>query len=181
LKIKRILGFSRDLAKVDSMDTLRQTDYQRRQMERRKIMRPRVLIDPSRVRRLEGSFAFIPHRFVRDGFWESLSVEQLVAYVFLVLAADRDGISFYGPRKLRCLCKMDPGDDIDGILDELVRKDLIAREDIYTQVLSLPSAPSMGIGRGPRKRIGHPPREDIGPVDIGRLVGDFVKKTEGLR
>ena len=181
MKIKRILGFSRDLAKVDSMDTLRQTDYQRRQMERRKIMRPRVLIDPSRVRRLEGSFAFIPHRFVRDGFWESLSVEQLVVYVFLVLAADRDGISFYGPRKLELLCKMDPGDDIDGILDELVRRDLIAREDIYTQVLSLPAAPSTRIDRGPREQVNRHPRENLGPVDLGRLVSDFVKKTEVLR
>jgi len=130
---------------------------------------------------VEGSFAFIPHRFVRDGFWESLSIRQLVVYLFLVLAADRDGISFYGPRKLKLLCKMDPGDDIDGILDELVRRDLIAREDIYTQVLSLPAAPSTGIGRGPRKQIGRPPREDIGPVDIARLVGEFMKKTEVLR
>ena len=49
---------------------------------------------PERIRKITGSFAFIEHRFVRDGFWSSLSQHELLLYVFLVLVADRNGLSY---------------------------------------------------------------------------------------
>jgi hypothetical protein len=33
---------------------------------------------PERVRKIPGSFAFIEHRFLRDGFWPSLSHHELL-------------------------------------------------------------------------------------------------------
>ncbi len=33
---------------------------------------------PERIRKITGSFAFIEHRFVRDGFWSSLSQHELL-------------------------------------------------------------------------------------------------------
>jgi hypothetical protein len=51
----------------------------------------RTPILAARVRRIEGSFAFLPHRFLRGGFFASLTKNELALYVFLVLAADRDG------------------------------------------------------------------------------------------
>jgi len=33
---------------------------------------------PERIRQMTGSFAFLEHRFVRDGFWSSLSQHALV-------------------------------------------------------------------------------------------------------
>ena len=45
-----------------------------------------------RIRRIDGGFSFIPHRFLTDGFLKTLSQQQLLLYIFLVLAADR-----YGP------------------------------------------------------------------------------------
>ena len=48
---------------------------------------------PERVRKITGSFAFLEHRFFRDGFWTSLSQHALLLYVFLVLVADRNGLS----------------------------------------------------------------------------------------
>lgn len=54
----------------------------------------RAPIVPDRVRRIGGcSFAFILHRFLRDGFLASLSSDERSLYFFLVLAADRNGIS----------------------------------------------------------------------------------------
>jgi hypothetical protein len=50
---------------------------------------------PQRVRKITGSFAFLEHRFVRDGFWTSLTHHELLLYVFLVLVADRNGLSYY--------------------------------------------------------------------------------------
>ena len=49
----------------------------------------------ARVRRIDGSFAFLPHRFLREGFLASLTPTELCLYVFLVVAADRNGLSFY--------------------------------------------------------------------------------------
>ena len=50
---------------------------------------------PDRIRRIQGSFAHIEHRFLREGFWQGLSRLELLLYFFLVLVADRNGISFY--------------------------------------------------------------------------------------
>jgi len=49
---------------------------------------------PERLRKITGSFAFLEHRFVRDGFWTSLSHHALLLYVFFVLVADRNGLSY---------------------------------------------------------------------------------------
>jgi len=53
------------------------------------------IIDKGRIRRVDGGFAFIPHRFLTSGFVSDLSRDQLLLYFFLVLAADRFGLSFY--------------------------------------------------------------------------------------
>ena len=47
------------------------------------------LLVPQRVRRINSSFAFIEHRFLQDGFFAVLSSNELLLYLFLVLAADR--------------------------------------------------------------------------------------------
>ena len=47
-----------------------------------------------RIRRINGGFSFIPHRFLTDGFLKALSQQELLLYIFLVLAADRYGLSF---------------------------------------------------------------------------------------
>ena len=48
-----------------------------------------------RIRRIDGGFSFIPHRFLTDGFLKALNQQELLLYIFLVLAADRYGLSFY--------------------------------------------------------------------------------------
>ena len=58
------------------------------------------ILSPNRVRRITGSFAFIEHRFLRDGFWDSLTHDELLLYLFLILAADRNAISYYSYDKI---------------------------------------------------------------------------------
>ena len=97
-------------------------------------------IAPGRMRRIDGSFAFMPHRFLRDGFFKSLTADELRLYLLLVLAADRDGISFYSHRRLCSVLEM----STDAYLlarESLLRKDLIAAEGVRVQVLSLPYEP----------------------------------------
>jgi hypothetical protein len=52
------------------------------------------------VRRIEKSFAWIDHRLLRNGYLQVMTHQDLALYVFLVLAADRHGISFYRKEKI---------------------------------------------------------------------------------
>ncbi len=54
------------------------------------MIRKKVL-NTDRIRRINGGFSFIPHRFVTDGFVSSLNRQQLLLYLFLVLVSDRYG------------------------------------------------------------------------------------------
>ncbi|MEA3428090.1 MAG: hypothetical protein U9Q84_02480 [Thermodesulfobacteriota bacterium] len=98
------------------------------------------ILCPNRVRRITGSFAFIEHRFLRDGFWESLSHHELLLYVFLILAADRNGISYYSYDKIYSLLRISM-DEYLNARNALIDKDLIAFDGYFFQVLSLPEKP----------------------------------------
>jgi len=97
-------------------------------------------IVPARLRRIDGSFGFIPHRFLRDGFLQSLTDDELRLYVVLVLVADRQGHSFYSHERLRALLAMSP-DAYLRAREALRRKDLIAADGVRVQLLSLPAQP----------------------------------------
>lgn len=91
----------------------------------------------NRVRKIKGSFAFIEHAFLRHGFWANLGHEELLLYFFLVLVADRDGLSFYPYDKICSLLTI----DVDAYIlarDTLIDKDLLAFDGTFFQVLSLP-------------------------------------------
>jgi hypothetical protein len=51
--------------------------------------------DPKRLRRIQGSFAWIDHRLLRNGFLAVMTTQEQSLYLFLTLAADRNGVSFY--------------------------------------------------------------------------------------
>jgi hypothetical protein len=95
---------------------------------------------PERIRKITGSFAFIEHRFIRDGFWSSLSQHELLLYVFLVLVADRNGLSYYSFDKLCALLQLSL-DDYLLARNALIKKDLIVFDGHLFQVLSLPLTP----------------------------------------
>ena len=96
--------------------------------------------DRDRVRKIAGSFAFVEHRFLRNGFFTALTHHELLLYIFLVLVADRNGLSYYSYDKICILLKITLDDYIiarDGLID----KDLIAFNGHLFQVLSLPKQP----------------------------------------
>ena len=59
-----------------------------------------VLPQPHRVRKIEGSFAWLDHRLVRHGFLPLMTHQDQSLYLFLALAADRHGVSFYRKEKI---------------------------------------------------------------------------------
>jgi hypothetical protein len=96
---------------------------------------------PERVRAIQGSFAYIEHRFLRDGFFSTLSQHELLLYFFLVLVSDRHGLSFYAYDKICSLLHLLLDDYLEA-RNQLIAKDLIAFDGRIFQVLSLPDRPA---------------------------------------
>lgn len=101
------------------------------------MIRKRIL-NPDRIRKIKGGFSFVPHRFLTDGFLAALDPAEALLYLFLILAADRNGLSFYGYDAICNLLKL-PLEQYIQAKDGLIEKDLIAFDGTIFQVLELPS------------------------------------------
>ncbi len=99
-------------------------------------MRKKIL-NKKRIRSIKGSFAFIPHRFLNDGYVKRLKAEELLLYLFLVLVCDAFGLSFYSDRSI-CRLLRYPLPNLRNARDTLLDLDLIAYEPPLYQVLALP-------------------------------------------
>jgi hypothetical protein len=121
---------------------------------------------PERVRQITGSFAFLEHRFLRDGFWASLSHHELLLYIFLVLVADRHGLSYYSFDKLCALLQVSL-DDYLMARNALIHKDLITFDGHLFQVLSLPPTPVLQPAR-PLHSAQHMAQAD--PATIRQII-----------
>jgi len=102
------------------------------------MIKKKILV-PERVRTAGNSFGFIPHRFLTDGFLQSLTLHELALYVFLVLAGDRNGLSFYGDKSICNILGFKSGDYIFA-RSNLIHKNLITYDGTLFQVLSLPTS-----------------------------------------
>ena len=91
------------------------------------FMRKYCIPQPQRVRRIEKSFAWIDHRLLRDGYLPVMTHQDQALYLFLVLAADRQGVSFYRKEKICELLGLDFG-SFEVARDRLISMKLIAFE-----------------------------------------------------
>jgi hypothetical protein len=98
------------------------------------------VLKPDRIRRVGKGFSFIPHRFLTGGFLAALQPTEILLYVFLVLAADRYGLSFYSYDAICNLLKFSLDQYIQA-RNALMEKDLIAFDGTLFQVLELPVNP----------------------------------------
>lgn len=92
---------------------------------------------PERLRVVEKPFGWIPFRLMTDGHFAHLSDSAKLLYLFLCLAADRQGTSYYGDARIQSYFQLDFG-EIQLARQELIEKDLIAYDGHLYQVLSLP-------------------------------------------
>jgi len=88
-------------------------------------MRNYCIPQPHRVRKIEGSFAWIDHRLLRNGYLERMTHQDQALYLFLVLVADRHGVSFYRKEKICDPLGLDWG-EFEGARDRLIDLELIA-------------------------------------------------------
>lgn len=103
------------------------------------MIKKRILVQ-SRIRRIDGGFSFIPHRFLTDGFLASLDQPEILLYLFLILASDRNGLSFYSYDAI-CTFLYITVDEYIEARDSLIKKGLIAFDGTLFQVLDLPQEP----------------------------------------
>ena len=130
------------------------------------------LLAADRIRRINGGFSFIPHRFLTDGFLASLQQQELMLYVFLVLAADRHGLSFYSYERICSLLHMSLEQYIEA-RDGLLERDLIAFDGTLFQVLSLPSSPTEFSLNKPKRQL----TGSQTPAAIGPIIAQLLKAT----
>ncbi len=96
------------------------------------------LLNPIRVRKIQGSFAFLEHRFLRQKFFENLTQHELLLYLFLLLASDRQGISYYSYDRI-CSITGITLDEYICARNGLIDTDLLAFDGFFFQILSLPT------------------------------------------
>jgi hypothetical protein len=123
-----------------------------------------------RIRGINGGFSFIPHRFLTDGFLKRLNPQELLLYIFLILAADRHGLSFYSYERICSLLHISVEQYV-AAREGLIEKDLIAFDGTLFQVLSLPSSPRQ-CSSTPSMRQRHESRT---PAAIGAAMGQWRK------
>jgi len=125
-----------------------------------------------RIRRIEGGFSFIPHQFLTDGFLKALSQQELLLYIFLVMASDRYGLSFYSYGRICSFLHMTL-EQYSAARDGLIEKDLIAFDGTLYQVLSLPAGPT-------HSSMNTTGRQLTGcqtPTAIGPIIAQLFKGT----
>lgn len=115
------------------------------------------------------------HRFLRDGFFESLTHHELILYLFLVLAGDRKGLSFYGYDKMCSLLCL----SVDEYLlarDALIQKDLIAFDSHMFQVLSLPHRP---VCEGSKPLMTEEDMSRNDPATVHQIIVQSLRDSHG--
>ena len=130
---------------------------------------------PERFLKIRGSFAFIEHRFLRDGFFASLSHHELLLYFFLILVADRNGLSYYSFDKICTLLAIFT-DQYLLARNSLIQKDLIAFDGHLFQVLSLPEKPVIEPSK-PLKTTEQ--MEQADPATIHHIIKSALGKDHG--
>jgi len=133
-------------------------------------------IRPDRIPRIEGSFAAVPHRFLRGGFFASLEHHETLLYLVLALVADRQGMSFYRDDRLAGMLRFTL-DDFLSARAGLLRKDLIAHDDTRHQVLSLPPSPVLAA----TPRADAAPAPPVAPSHVRRALRDFLARLDEPR
>lgn len=128
-------------------------------------MIPKSILVPQRLRRPPATgWSWVDRRFLRE-HGDYLSREAVLLYLFLAVAADRHGLSFYSDHTLTSRLQLSlPA--LQRARQELLDRDLIAYQLPLVQVLSLPA---VGMSRCPTP--------GQGLIQLGELLGQVAKAT----
>jgi len=122
-------------------------------------------VNPQRVRRIPRQFSWVDHRVVRDRFIESCSHPAAALYLFLLVVADHQGLSYYSDASLSTRLSMD-APTLERARRNLIEAGLVAFKKPLYQVLDLePRAESTSEARPAMDR----------PLSIGRILKNMAE------
>lgn len=131
-------------------------------------MHPKHPVNPLRLRKVPSQFNWVDHRLVRDRHLDACSHAAAALYLFLVVVADAQGLSYYSDPTLMQRLRMD-GLTLAQARMNLIQADLIAwRKPIY-QVLSLD-------GPAQEPSVTHQP-----PMNPAAHVSEILRKLREAR
>lgn len=130
------------------------------------------ILNADRIRKISGGFSFIPHRFLADGFLASLDREEIILYLFLILAGDRYGLSCYSYDAICTLLQINLDEYIIA-RDGLLGKNLIDFDSRIFQVLALPPRPVI------RPKLSDDEDED--PAVVAQIIRKSLRDTDCRR
>ena len=145
--------------------------------QRSYTMRKYHIPEPQKVRTIKGSFAWVDHRLLRNGYLAVTTHQDLALYLFLVLVADRNGVSFYRKEKICDALNLDFR-QFEVARDRLINLKLIAFEGYtmlspngYYQVLPI-ETPAPDPGRQIMKNLTQPLVDQWNSSDRKNCSGD---------
>ncbi|MBT8331905.1 MAG: helix-turn-helix domain-containing protein, partial [Deltaproteobacteria bacterium] len=100
-------------------------------------------------------------------FLASLGQKELLLYLFLILAADRNGLSYYSYDRICSLLQLSV-EQYSIARDALIKKDLLAFDGTLFQVLDLPPKPLPGSAVSRRSK-------NQNPVPIAGVIQQSLK------
>lgn len=115
------------------------------------------------MRRIRDGFSWVDRRFVRDGWAERLSREEVLLYFFLAAVADKEGLSYWGDARVGGMLKL-PRGEVERAREGLVRHGLLAYERPLYQVLDLAPPPA---------------RREGGPRSLAEILRQLASPQEG--
>jgi len=130
----------------------------------------KYVLDSKRLRRINGSFSWIDHRFINDGHIKQLSSIDILLYLFLVAVGDKNGVSYYGEAGICNLLKL-TSKNLCRSRFRLIEKDFIKYDGSIYQVLELPAK---------IKQI-PPSASSIEANKVGGVLGELLDKIESRR
>lgn len=128
------------------------------------------ILNAQRIRKIAGGFSFIPHRFLGEGFLASLDREEILLYLFLILAGDRHGLSCYSYDAICTLLQLNL-DEYIAARDGLIGKDLIGFDGRIFQVLDLPARPVIKSGA----------LDDEDPATVAQIIRQSLRDADHRR
>lgn len=124
-------------------------------------------VNPQRVRRIPRQFSWVDHRVVRDRFIESCSHPAAALYLFLLVVADQQGLSYYSDASLMTRLSMDAS-TLERARKNLIDAGLVAFKKPLYQVLDLePRVDSTPEARPAMDR----------PVSLGRILKKMAEEA----
>ena len=95
------------------------------------------LLRPDRLRIIERPFAWLPCRLLQNDLLKKMTAPPKRLYMRLALAADRNGLSYWGERRICEMLGISTAELLQA-RDQLIQFDWLAFEERVYQLLSLP-------------------------------------------